>query len=81
MFKMDTKVEQFRTSPYVPFIITIVESDTMFESWITHEGYGRMEYMFGIEKGMVSKEEFIELVEANADEYEDIVFDNMIKEA
>lgn len=51
------------------FEIEIWHDGGNFEAWLTREGYGVSELMFGMPKAQQSIEAFRGMVEANLDEY------------
>lgn len=52
--------------------IDIVETDDMYEAWIYEKDSGEKMLMFGCSKAQQPEEEFLEIVEGNAEEYFDI---------
>lgn len=51
------------------FYVDIVDTGKFTEAWITHPDYGISMFMFAYETEVVMERHFLELVEANFDEY------------
>lgn len=62
--KLDTKVTQYADGKW---IITIVDSGKMFESYLSHKDYGVSDYMFGYCSNNLA--DYMELVESNLKSY------------
>jgi len=65
--KIDTNVTQYTDGEW---IVTIIDSKLLFEAYLGHKDYGIMDLMFGYCSS--SLKDFMELVEANLDEYKQI---------
>lgn len=64
--ELNIKSRRFR---YNVFIITIIEELSMYEVWVTMEGYGIMQHLFGIEKKSVHDfNELLEMVRGYVDD-------------
>ena len=64
----EIKTITFNVNHEPGFYVDIVQDKTEFHAWLYHESIGIKEYMFGFaRKDCKSKQEFIEIVEANLD--------------
>lgn len=73
------KLSNVKTETYEvgDFLVDIQEDDEMFDMWLVHKDYGVKNYCFGSPKEnyqygephTVTKEEFMETVEANLEDY------------
>lgn len=68
MERTDTKIIRFK---HGDFFVDIVELDDMYEAWLRHKNYGISDMMFGDPKEYGDLNWFLDLVEANLDEYEE----------
>ena len=64
----EIKTITFHVNHEPGFYVDIVQDKAEFHAWLYHEDIGIKEYMFGFpRKDCKSKQEFIEIVEANLD--------------
>lgn len=61
MIKVNSNIETYRVNE--EFCVDIVETDTMYESWLYSSLYGIKSLMFGTDKSDYTKQEFVEMVE------------------
>lgn len=69
---MDITNYTTKTYEYGDYLVDIVTTDTDYESWIQAKGYGTKHIMFGMPKEQQSLEEFMNIVEANIEDYTDL---------
>ena len=72
-FRFINEIERYKVKDAEGmFFVEIVDKVSSFEAWIGEDSMGVMEYMFGIQagsNGIESRADFLELVEANFEEY------------
>lgn len=51
------------------FVVEVFEEAEMYEAWICEKSYGVKNLMIGIAKDDMSKDEFVQLVFSNFDQY------------
>lgn len=51
------------------FVVEVFEEEELYEAWIYEKSYGVKNLMFGIAKDDMSKDEFVQLVFNNFDQY------------
>lgn len=63
----------YRTITYTDgdYLVDIVTTPTTYEAWICHKGYGTKNLMFGMPKDQQTRFEFMQIVEANIDDYKE----------
>ena len=73
MIPTEVKITQYEDEE---FMITILESETCFEAWLSHKALAVSELMFGLPKensfrSNMTKELFINIVQANLPGYKE----------
>lgn len=69
MKKTGAKITRYESGDYY---VDVVELDNVYEAHITRKGYGVTDFMFGAPKEQQSLKKFVEIVEANLDEYKSL---------
>lgn len=74
MKRTDIKITRYKDGE---FYIDIVELESTYEAWLSHNSYGISDLMFGVPKTQQSLHEFVELVEINLVDYERYYMTNL----
>ncbi len=71
MEKVNDRVTRYYTCDHPDFFVEVVKKgsgrDSEYEAWLGKDGSGVMDFMFGLISH--SEQEFLDIVEANLDEY------------
>lgn len=78
--KLTTNITTTYTCEYDDFMVDIVVTDSVVESWIYREEIGIKFYMIGAPIEQCSMDEFIEVVEGNLEVFKDIYNEEFVEE-
>lgn len=78
MKKSNIKTETYESGNWRIDIVTTHDKYNSIDAYLYYEGYGVKDLMFGVSLNDNSKKHFLELVEANLEDYQRIYFDEYI---